>query len=85
MLVSAPDLLVPAQLLALAPLYLPNLRKVRYDGDTLCIALEQLARRDQELIRRFYRFLNELLYEIADSSTDDAQNMGCRHPLDAAA
>ena len=64
---------VPDFLLALAPLRLPNHRRERYAGDNLCIALDQVAPRDQELLRNLYRQLNELLFTIADTSTTDAQ------------
>lgn len=58
-------------LLALAPEHLPNLRKVRYQGDDLCIDLGELAARDQALLRELYGVLTELLFVIADTSTDD--------------
>ncbi len=64
---------IDAALLALAPLRLRNFRQVRYTADDLCVALGQLAERDQTLIRRLYDDLTELLYLIADSATDDAQ------------
>ena len=79
---------VPASLLALAPLRLPNHRRLRYVGDDLCVGLEQLAARDQKLLHALYRRLNELLRLIADTATTDAQkwegiqNWIERHDLD---
>ena len=61
------------KLSALAPLRLPNYRRTRYDGDNLCIHLDALAPRDQELLRALYMQLSELLYLIADLSTSDLQ------------
>ena len=58
-------------LLALAPLRLPNLRKTRYQGDDLCVVLEGLTAQDQASIRWLYQALSELLFSIADLSTDD--------------
>ena len=63
----------PGPLLALAPLRLPNHRRVRYAGDDLCIALDQLAARDAALLRRLYQRLSELLFTLADTATTDAQ------------
>ena len=60
-------------LLALAPLRLPNLRKTRYQGDDLCVALEGLTAQDQTSLRWLYQALSELLFSIADLSTDDDQ------------
>ena len=64
---------VPDFLLALAPLRLPNYRRVRYEGDDLYVDLDQLAPRDQTLLRGLYQRLSELLYAIVDASTTDAQ------------
>ena len=47
-----------AALLDLAPLRMPQRRNTRYDGDHLCIALEDLAARDQTLLRDLYKVLN---------------------------
>ncbi len=66
-------LLIPESLLALAPLRLSNQRKERYQGDDLCIALTSLAVRDQTLVHAIYEALSDLLYAIADTSTDDAR------------
>ncbi len=79
---------IPEELLALAPAHLPNHRKVRYDGDNLCVALDQLAERDRALLRRFYQVLGELLNGLTDESTNDAQKWETldrwtqRHDLD---
>ena len=64
---------VPGYLLALAPLRLTNHRRVRYEGGDLCVALDRLAARDQSLLRGLYEQLTELLWIIADTSTDDTQ------------
>ena len=64
---------ISESLLALAPLHLPNQRKERYQGDDLCIPLTSLASGDQTLVLDLYKILSELLYVIADSSTDDAR------------
>ncbi len=80
---------IPESLRALAPLRLPNQRKERYQGDDLCIALTSLAVRDQTLVLAIYGTLSELLYAIADTSTDDARKWRDimlwtqRHDLDA--
>ena len=63
---------VPAALLNLAPLRLPNHRQVRYVADDLCVRLEQLAGRDQTLLRDLYKKLSALLFTLADTGTDDA-------------
>ena len=79
---------VPETLLTLAPGNLPNYRKLRYVGDDLCVSLESLAARDQTLIRNLYGVLTELLYVIADTSSDDSgkwESLGSwseRHDLD---
>ena len=65
--------------LALAPLHLPNHRRVRYSGDDLCIGLDQLAPRDETLLRGLYERLNELLYTIADPATTDEQKWEAIH------
>ncbi len=86
-----PDARLPIaeSLLALAPLRLPNQRKERYQGDDLCIPLTNLAARDQTLVLEIYTTLSELLYAIADTSTDDARKWRDvtfwtqRHNLDA--
>ena len=78
-----------AHLLALAPLRLRNYRQVRYDGDGLCVRLDELAARDQTLVRDLYGRLSELLYLIADAASTDAQKWEGvqgwidRHDLDA--
>ncbi len=64
---------IPEPLLALAPERLPNHRHLRYAGDDSSVALEQLAARDQVLVRGLYEALTQLLYAIADTATDDAQ------------
>ena len=75
-------------LLALAPLHLPTRRQVRYVGDDACIALENLAGRDQALLKGLYRTLGELLSALIDTATNDAakwQEVGRwleRHDLD---
>ncbi len=80
---------VPDCLLALAPLRLTNHRRVRYEGDDLCVALDQMAARDQTLLRGLYEQLTELLWIIADTSTEDVrkwegiQGWIDRHDLDA--
>lgn len=80
---------VSDSLLALAPLHLSNQRKERYQGDDLCIALTSLAVRDQTLVLGIYTTLGELLYAIADTSTDnamkwqDVKQWTQRHNLDA--
>ncbi len=60
-------------LLSLAPLRLRNYRQMRYGGDDLCVSLDELAARDQTLLRGLYQQLSELLYTIADTATTDAQ------------
>ena len=67
------DLPPPDAPLALAPLRLPNYRRVRYAADDLYVELDQLAARDQTLLRILYQRLTELLYLIADAATTDAQ------------
>ena len=64
---------ISESLLALAPLHLSNHRKERYQGDDLCIALTSLAVRDQTLVHAIYKALSDLLYAIADTSTNDAR------------
>ena len=72
----------------MAPLHLPNRRKNRYQGDHLHIAMEQLAPHDRTLLHGLYAVLSELLFVIADQSTDDVrkwQEVGRwtqRHNLD---
>ena len=61
----------PEALLALAPLHLPNRRKERYFGDNLCVNLAALAEPDQNLARKLYRLLSELLAVIVDTATND--------------
>ncbi len=86
-----PDARLPIaeSLRALAPLRLPNQRKERYQGDDLCIPLTNLAARDQTLVLEIYTTLSELLYAIADTSTDDTKKWQDvtfwtqRHNLDA--
>lgn len=60
-------------LLDLAPLQLPNWRKVRYLGDDVFVVLDKLVLRDQTLLRELYEALTELLYAIADPSSSDEQ------------
>ncbi len=48
------------QLLALAPLELPNYRKRRYLGDDLCLPVSDFTEPDQERIRALYDFLEEM-------------------------
>ena len=64
---------VPDLLLALAPLRLPNHRRVRYVADDLCVRLDRLAAHDQTILRRLYERLTELLCTIVDTATTDAQ------------
>jgi hypothetical protein len=65
---------IPAELLELAPLHLPNLRSERYDGDGVGVSLETFAPADQEIIGRVYGQLNELLSIFsAGLGTDFAQ------------
>ncbi len=54
-------------------MHLPNRRHLRYIGDDAYVCLEQLAERDQTLVHGLYQALTELLYRIADTTTDDAQ------------
>lgn len=61
------------ELLALAPLHLPNLRATRSCSDQLCIELAGLAEVDQQILRHLYAVLSELLGIISDPSTDDAR------------
>ena len=80
---------VAESLLALAPLHLRNQRKERYQGDDLCIPLTRLAAHDQTLVLDLYKVLGELLYLIADTSTNNARKWQDtarwleRHHLDA--
>ena len=80
---------IAAALLDLAPLRMPQRRNTRYDGDLLCIPLEELAARDQTLLRDLYKILSQLLYEIADERTGDAEKWAAvrrwtrQHDLDA--
>ncbi len=71
----APGSLPPVaeSLFSLAPLHLPNHRRVRYLGDDLCVSLGQLAARDQTLVGKLYAALSELLSAIADPATDDTR------------
>ena len=59
-------------LLALAPLSLPNRRNTRYIGDDSYIGLDQLADRDQTLLKNLYQILGELLSALVDTATDNA-------------
>ena len=63
---------VDEALLALAPLHLPNRRHARYLGDNICVAIDQLAARDRELLRELYAILSGLLNLLANPETDDA-------------
>ena len=63
---------VPEPLLTLAPLHLPNRRRVRYVGDDYCVDLPQLAKPDQALIFHLYRNLTALLFALSNPSNDDA-------------
>ena len=80
---------IPKALLALAPLHLFNRRKERYQGDDLCVPLTSLAVRDQTLVLGMYQSLGELLFTIADTSTDNTKKWQevllwtQRHHLDA--
>ncbi len=80
---------LPDSLLALAPLRLSNHRRVRYDGDNLCVHLDQLATCDQAILRGLYERLTELLNAIADTANTDAQKWVSiegwiqKHDLDA--
>ena len=56
---------------SLAPLRLPNYRRMRYLADDLCVGLDELAPRDQELLRDLYKKLSALLSAIVDTGTDD--------------
>ena len=62
---------LPESLLSLAPLRLPNFCRVRYLADNLSVGLDELAARDQELLRDLYRKLSALLFLLADTGTDD--------------
>ena len=79
---------VPEALLELAPLHLPNRRETRYLGDDLSISMDTLAKPDQLSSFRLYHTLSELLFAIADTSTDDARKWEAvarwtvRHNLD---
>ena len=57
--------------MALAPPHLSNRCQVRYLGDELCLRLDELAPRDQELLRDLYTKLSALLAVIVDKNTDD--------------
>ncbi len=80
---------VEATLLALAPLHLPNCRASRSCSDSLCISLDQLAGRDQQILRHLYASLTEFLRALTDQSTDDAGKWDAvsrwigQHDLDA--
>ncbi len=63
----------PKTLLGLAPTHLANYRKLRYQGDGLCVELPRFTVRDRALLTRLYQALTELLYAIADASASDAQ------------
>ena len=86
---SSPPL--PGFLLDLAPLELPNHRPARYVGDDLCIFLNRLVARDQQLLRDFYRVLTQLLFVLADTASDDAakwqevRRWVQQHPVDGLA
>ena len=67
-LVSLP---LPEPLLSLAPLRLPNFRRMRYLADDGSVGLEEFAPRDQFLLRDLYKRLSALLYLLADTGTDD--------------
>jgi signal transduction histidine kinase len=60
------------QLLALAPLELPNYRKRRYLGDDLCLPVADFTEPDQTRIRQLYDFLEEMfaLLEKEELSPD---------------
>ena len=66
-----------------------NFRRERYIADDQCVRLEQLAARDQTVLRGLYHRLTELLGTIAAASTTDAQKWDGvqawidRHDLDA--
>ena len=64
---------IPEGLLALAPLHLPSRRQTRYLGDDQCIALRDLAERDQSLVRRIYEVFTELLLLISEPSSNDVR------------
>ena len=80
---------VAEAMLKLAPLHLPNRRRVRYLGDDFCVVISSLAERDQALIRKLYANLTELLFALADTRLGDLPQWEKlarwveRHPLDA--
>ena len=86
---STPPQPISASLLSLAPTHLINHRRVRYQGDDLCISQQRLAARDRTLLTQLYEVLTELLYTISDTSTDDPRKWRevarwtQRHALDA--
>ena len=63
-------------LLDLAPLDLPNHRRVRYDGDDLHVAVDRLASSDGAALRVAYAALSELLDGFADLADRDADRWG---------
>ena len=79
---------ISALLLDLAPLPLPQRRHIRYQGDDMCVPIERFAAHDQASLRNLYRILSELLYDIADDKTSDAEKRAAvarwprRHSLD---
>ena len=62
---------LPELFLSLAPSRLRNYRHPRYLGDGLCVEMDELVPRDQELLRELYKKLSALLFTIADINTDD--------------
>ena len=80
---------ISTSLLDLAPLHLPQRRNIRYRGDDLCVPLGQFAPRDQASLQDLYRVLSELLYDLADDKTSDAEKWASvarwnrRHSLNA--
>ena len=57
--------------MALAPVHLPNRRSIRYLGEGMCVKLDELAGRDQTLLRDLYKRLSDFLYGITESADKD--------------
>ncbi len=64
---------MPRELLALAPLRLPNRRAMRCLGDSQFARLDALAPVDQEGMRQTYTQLGEILRVLVAKDTDDAR------------
>lgn len=70
---ASKDAPISPTLLSLAPLVLPNRRRVRYVGDDLHVVMNDLAAGDGEGLRAVYVALNELLDGFADAERTDAE------------